>query len=37
MVPAPEEALVVEPADAEMRAMLARRPVPPAGMLPLRA
>ena len=37
MAPAPEDALVAEPADAETRAMLARRPVPPAGVLPLRA
>ena len=37
MAPAPEEALVAEPADAETRAMLARRPVPPAGVLPVRA
>jgi putative SOS response-associated peptidase YedK len=37
MVPAPEEALVAEPADAATRAMLASRPVPPPGMLSLRA
>jgi putative SOS response-associated peptidase YedK len=37
MVPAPDDALVAEPADAETRAMLARRPAPPAGLAPLRA
>ncbi len=33
MAPAPEEALVVEPADAETRAILARRPVVPGAVL----
>jgi putative SOS response-associated peptidase YedK len=37
MAPAPEEALVAEPADAETRAMLAQWPVPPAGLVALRA
>jgi hypothetical protein len=37
MAPAPEEALAAEPADAETRAMLARRPQPPAVVLPVRA
>ena len=37
MAPAPDDALLAAPADAETRAMLARRPVPPAGVLPVRA
>ena len=37
MLPAPEEALSAEPADAATRAMLASRPVPPPGMPALRA
>jgi putative SOS response-associated peptidase YedK len=37
MQPAPEEDLHVEPADEATRAMLASRPVPPPGMVVLRA
>ena len=36
MVPAPEEDLVAEPADAATRTMLASRPVAPAGVLSVR-
>ena len=36
MVPAPEEDLVAEPADAETRAMLASRAAPPPGVLSVR-
>ncbi|HRO12371.1 SOS response-associated peptidase [Amaricoccus sp.] len=37
MVPAPEEALVAEPADAATREMLGRRAAPPPGLVALRA